>query len=80
MIDDLAGRVSAKVTSAKPLTQVQIGYLRKALETVSGKKVEIEHQEDATLLGGVVAQVGDIVYDNSLRTQLEKMKRAMVAK
>jgi len=80
LINETAGRVSATVTSATPLTQVQLSYLRSALETVSGKKVDIEKKEDPSLIGGIVAQVGDLVYDNSLRTQLEQIKRAMVAK
>lgn len=74
MIDEKAGRTSATVTSAKPLTAMQLNQLKSSLEKLSGKTVTIEKAEDPALLGGVVAKVGDVVYDGSLRTQLEKMR------
>jgi F-type H+-transporting ATPase subunit delta len=79
MIDDHAGRVRAVVTSAKPLTSAQLSRLVKALEKLSGKKILVETLEDTGLLGGVVAQVGDQVYDGSLRTQLRQLRGAMTA-
>ena len=39
-----------------------------------GKKVQIVKREDPALLGGVVAKVGDVVYDGSLRTQLRTLR------
>ncbi|HUS68271.1 MAG TPA: ATP synthase F1 subunit delta [Kofleriaceae bacterium] len=77
MIDDKAGRVAAKVTSAAPLDASQQQRLGAALERMSGKKVQMQVATDAALLGGVVAQVGDTIYDGSLRTQLEKMKQTL---
>jgi F-type H+-transporting ATPase subunit delta len=41
--------------------------------------VVIQKREDPALLGGVVAKVGDTVYDGSLRTQLRSL-RDQVAK
>lgn len=78
MIDEHAGRVRAVVTSAKPLTSAQLSRLVKALEQLSGKKILVETREDSALLGGVVAQVGDHVYDGSLRTQLRQMRAVLV--
>lgn len=77
MIDEHAGRVRAEVTSAKPLTSAQLSRLVKALETMSGKKILVETFEDAALLGGVVAKVGDQVYDGSLRTQLRQLRTSL---
>jgi F-type H+-transporting ATPase subunit delta len=74
MIEAKAGRVSAEVTSAKPLTTMQLGQITASLEKLSGKKVDIVKREDPTLLGGVVAKVGDVVYDGSLRTQLRSLR------
>ena len=37
----------------------------------------MEQAVDAALLGGVVAQVGSLVYDGSVRSQLEELRRAM---
>jgi F-type H+-transporting ATPase subunit delta len=74
MIEASAGRVTAEVVSAKPLSDKELQQITVALEKLSGKKVDIHKREDAELLGGVVARVGDIVYDGSLRTQLGNLR------
>lgn len=74
MIEEKAGRVSAEVTSAKPLDPAQLSQITAALEKLSGKKVSISSRQDPDLLGGVVAKVGDTVYDGSLRTQLRTLR------
>ncbi|HYU16113.1 MAG TPA: ATP synthase F1 subunit delta [Candidatus Acidoferrum sp.] len=78
MIDARAGRVAARVRSAVPLDEQQQKRLVKTLESLSGKKVEMAVEHDPALLGGLVAQVGDVVYDGSLRTQLEKIRNELV--
>jgi F-type H+-transporting ATPase subunit delta len=74
MIEARAGRISADVASAQPLSPAQVTQLTAALEKLSGKKVDLVRREDPALLGGVVARVGDIVYDGSLRTQLRALR------
>jgi F-type H+-transporting ATPase subunit delta len=74
MIEAKAGRVSAEVTSARPLDPAQLSQITAALEKLSGKKVDVKRREDPELLGGVVAKVGDVVYDGSLRTQLRTLR------
>jgi F-type H+-transporting ATPase subunit delta len=74
MIEEKAGRVSAEVVSAKPLDPSQLSQITAALEKLSGKKVSVSSRQDADLLGGVVAKVGDTVYDGSLRTQLRTLR------
>ena len=74
MIDENAKRIRAVVVSAKPLSSAQLSRVVKALEKKSGKKILVETREDKDLLGGVVARVGDQVYDGSLRTQLRGMR------
>lgn len=74
MIEARAGRVQAEVTSAVALTPAQLAQLTVTLEKLSGKKVVVEKKQDPALLGGVVAKVGDVVYDGSLRTQLRALR------
>jgi F-type H+-transporting ATPase subunit delta len=74
MIETRANRVSAEVVSAKPLNPTQVQQLTAALEKLAGgKKVDLARREDPSLLGGVLAKVGDVVYDGSLRTQLHNL-------
>lgn len=74
MIEAKAGRVAAEVVSAKPLDPSQLTQITATLEKLSGKKVSVSSRQDPELLGGVVAKVGDTVYDGSLRTQLRNLR------
>lgn len=74
MIETRAGRMLAEVTSARPLDAAQLTQITAALEKLSGKQVAVTKREDPSLLGGVVAKLGDTVYDGSLRTQLRTLR------
>ena len=74
MIEARSGRTVAEVTSARPLDAAELTQLTAALERLSGKQVSITKREDPDLLGGVVAKLGDTVYDGSLRTQLRTLR------
>ncbi len=74
MIEEKAGRVSAEVVSAKALDPSQLSQITASLEKLSGKKVSVSTRQDPDLLGGVVAKVGDTVFDGSLRTQLRNLR------
>ncbi len=77
MIDEQAGRVKAVITSAVPLSSAQQTAVLDVLEKLSGKTIFAETRHDPALLGGVIAQVGDQVYDGSLRTQLREMQQRL---
>lgn len=77
LADREAGRTRARVTSASALTAAQRERLRRALAARTGKQVELEESVDASLLGGAVAQVGGLVFDGSLRTQLERLRTTL---
>jgi len=75
MIEARANRVTAEVVSAKPLNPTQLQQITAALEKLAGgKKVDLQRREDPALLGGVLAKVGDVVYDGTLRTQLHNLR------
>jgi F-type H+-transporting ATPase subunit delta len=78
MIEAKAGRVTAEVVSAKPLDAMQLTQITAALEKLSGKKVDVTKREDPKLLGGVLAKVGDVIYDGSLRTQLANLRDELI--
>jgi F-type H+-transporting ATPase subunit delta len=64
----------AEVRSAVDLTDDQKQRLAAALESATGKKVELKVIVDPSVLGGIVAQVGDTVIDGSVRTSLAQLK------
>jgi F-type H+-transporting ATPase subunit delta len=71
------GMVSATLTAAAPLTPELKVRTAEALEKLSGRKVSLTIEIDPGLLGGAVAQVGSMVYDGSLKTQLARLRRTM---
>jgi F-type H+-transporting ATPase subunit delta len=71
-----ADREVAEVRSAVELTDDQKQRLTAALETATGKKVELKVIIDPTVLGGLIAQVGDTVIDGSVKTRLQELQTA----
>jgi F-type H+-transporting ATPase subunit delta len=64
----------AEVRSAIELTDDQRTRLAAALSKATGKDVQVKVVIDPTVLGGIVAQVGDTVIDGSVRRRLEQLK------
>jgi F-type H+-transporting ATPase subunit delta len=64
------------VRSAIPLTDDQLERLAKALGNATGKQVEVKVVVDPSVLGGIVAQVGDTVIDGSVRSRIDQLKHA----
>jgi len=71
--------VRAEVTSAVPLSPEKTKAIEESLAKVTGKKVELSVSVDPELLGGVVATIGSTVYDGSVKTQLQRMRKELVA-
>lgn len=67
-------RVVAEVRSAIELDDAQLVRLGNALETATGKKVEVKLIVDPSVLGGISAQVGDTVIDGTVRTRLDQLR------
>jgi len=76
--DRHAGRVRAMVTSAQPLSAADLDRVRRSLEARTQKKVMLESQVDPSLIGGLVARVGDLVLDGSVRTQLATLREKLL--
>jgi F-type H+-transporting ATPase subunit delta len=74
LADATAGRTRARVVSAAPLTQEQRERLQRALAARTGQSVELDVSVDPALLGGAVADVGGLIFDGSLRTQLDRLR------
>ncbi|HCB34120.1 MAG TPA: ATP synthase F1 subunit delta [Acidimicrobiaceae bacterium] len=71
------GSAVAEVHAAVPLSADQVERLAAALRRASGRNVTVQVVVDADVVGGITAQVGDTVYDGSVRTRLDKMKELL---
>ena len=68
------GIVGIEVTSARELDDKTINQIKK----IFGSKVEAVAQVSAGLLGGLTVRTADTIFDASLKTQLFKLKQALV--
>jgi len=71
---DARDSVVAEVRSAVPLDDDQRTKLAEALSKSTGKKVEVKVLIDPSVIGGVVAKVGDTVIDGSIRHRLDQLR------
>ena len=68
------------VTTARPLTTEEAGLLQELLTEKFHKPVELQKQkEDSKVVGGVLIQYGDHIFDATMKRQLEKMDAIMKA-
>lgn len=72
-----ANKEVAEVRSAVNLNAKQREALTQALNAATGKQVELKVVIDPTVLGGIVAQVGDTVIDGTVRSRLDQLKHAL---
>jgi len=81
IVDSLVQRASAakqldvaEVRTAVALSDDQQARLRAALENATGKQLNLKTVVDPTVVGGVVATVGDTVIDDTVRTRIDQLK------
>ncbi len=70
-------QVVAEVRTAVPLGADQRQRLAAALSDATGKSVTVKGIVDPSILGGVVARIGDTVFDGSVRHRLDQLKEAL---
>ena len=71
------GVISAHVSSAHPLSDVQRQHLRARLIEAGYSNVNILEQVEPDLLGGMVVKIGARLYDTSLKSRLQRLQYAM---
>jgi F-type H+-transporting ATPase subunit delta len=78
--EEAAGKKRIKVRAARPLSEASRLKIASHIKNTFGFEPILQETVDATLLGGVVLQVGDTVYDSSLRSRLKQLKGRLVEK
>ncbi len=77
IFEDSMGIVAAEITTATPLSEEMRQRAQAALEKMTSKRVRLQCSIEPELIGGAVTRVGSTIYDGSLRTQLESLRRQM---
>ncbi len=74
MVDEAKNISHGNVISAIELSDELKENVQTILEKLTGKKVELTTSVDPSIIGGIIAQVGDLVLDGSIKTQLAGLK------
>ena len=76
-IDEERGVETARVTTAVPLDPAERELLAARLSARFGKRIQLVEAVDPSVIGGVVAQVDDVIIDGSVRGRLARLRRAL---
>ncbi|MCB9944243.1 MAG: F0F1 ATP synthase subunit delta [Geminicoccaceae bacterium] len=77
MLAEHKGEMTARVTSAVPLTDEQLEEVKASAAKFAGRAVSVEADVDPALLGGLVVHVGSRMLDASLKTKLQHLEQSM---
>lgn len=70
-------RAVAEVRSAVPLGDARAKGLADALSRATGRAIEVRVIVDPSVVGGVVARVGDEIFDGSVRSRLQEAREQL---
>jgi F-type H+-transporting ATPase subunit delta len=77
MVDREQGISHGSVISAVELDAALLEKIQATLEKITGNQVILETEVDSSIIGGVIAKVGDLVLDGSIKTQLNGLKESI---
>jgi len=77
-VDSPAEVIEGTVASAVELTPEQLASLTKIFSEKTNKIVALENKIDKTLIGGYRVRIGDAVYDNSIKLQIQQIKKQLL--
>ncbi|HEX3149703.1 MAG TPA: ATP synthase F1 subunit delta [Gemmataceae bacterium] len=80
LLDQRAKRLRVRVKSAVPLTDGQTEQLKQTIGQATGLDPVVSAQIDPALLGGMIVQVGDQVFDSSVSYQIESIRNQLLAR
>jgi len=78
LVDEINNIERATIVSAKPLPDSIQERVKASLEALTGKTILLEVDQDEEIIGGIVARVGDLTLDGSVKTQLQNLKESLI--
>ena len=65
------------IYSSEPLSIDNINKIRLALEQKKNKRIELVNEIDKSLIGGFIIKLSGDIYDTSIKTKIERMKKLL---
>jgi len=72
------GELKAELTSAKDLTENDVNNIKEELAKNFSSKIKLNYKHDASLIGGLVVQVGSTMVDTSIKNKLQQIEKRMI--
>jgi F-type H+-transporting ATPase subunit delta len=77
LADEYLGIAHAEVTTVVDVDDNEKRLIAERLSQITGKKVDVQIRIDPSILGGMIARVGDTLIDGSTRTRLQALRRRL---
>ena len=77
LLDEYRGIARATVTTAVPMSEEETRTVATRLGEITGKQVIVQPKVDPSILGGLIAKIGDTLIDGSVRSRLLALKRQL---
>ena len=78
MLDEYNNTVRVKIIASCSINEDAIKKIIDTIKTFSDKKIDYTIEIDDTLIGGIIVNIGDTVYDYSIKNQINMMKNRFV--
>ena len=72
------GELKAELTSAKDLTEDEVNSIKEELSKNFSSKIKLNYKHDASLIGGLIVQVGSTMVDTSIKNKLQQIENRMI--
>ena len=79
LVLDYHNQAIAEVTTAAEMDKAQSALVQRALERTTGKNIIMHTRIDPSILGGLIARVGDQIVDSSIRYRLHALQQQLLA-
>jgi F-type H+-transporting ATPase subunit delta len=77
LLAERRGQQTAEVVTAHPLTDTQRTQITARLTEAGFSGVRLSESVDASILGGLIVRIGSRLYDNSIKSKLQRLQYAM---
>jgi F-type H+-transporting ATPase subunit delta len=72
------GELKAELISAKALNENEVKNIKEELTKNFNSKIKLNYKHDASLIGGLIVQVGSTMVDTSIKNKLQQIESRMI--
>lgn len=77
LLAERRGQQTAEVTTAHPLSETQRAQIVARLTEAGHSGIRLAEHVDPSILGGLIVRIGSRLYDNSIKSKLQRLQYAM---